>query len=161
MILRCCIYRLANSINIGRLIPQIIYYFWAYLQSRGKKQRFVIPSGNMGNAAAAIFAHKMGMPLNSLIIATNENDIAVNYYKNRCLSKQKISPNTFKTRWMSAIQATLSVFLELFGHDHEAFRKQITAVKITDQETIATIKVSMKKKTIFFDFHTAVGFLRS
>lgn len=79
----------ANSINIGRLIPQIIYYVWAYIQSKDKKLRFCVPSGNMGDVTAGLLAKMMGVPVDSLIIATNENDIAVKYYKQDCI-KPKI-----------------------------------------------------------------------
>jgi threonine synthase len=64
----------ANSMNVGRLLPQTIYYFYAFAKIGGSKMSFAIPSGNFGNATAAIMAKKMGLPVDKLIIAVNEND---------------------------------------------------------------------------------------
>lgn len=64
-----------NSINWTRLIAQTVYYFWAYLQLQEKKLSFIVPSGNFGNIFSANIAKKMGLPINYLHIATNQNDI--------------------------------------------------------------------------------------
>jgi threonine synthase len=72
----------ANSINIGRLIPQITYYYSTYEKlvkdneiKRGDKINFVVPTGNFGNILAGYFAKKLGLPINKLICAANENNI--------------------------------------------------------------------------------------
>ena len=76
----------ANSINWGRLAPQIAYYFSAYadLVSRseikaGEKINFVVPTGNFGNILSAYYAAKMGLPVNKLICASNENNILTDF----------------------------------------------------------------------------------
>ena len=66
----------ANSINIGRLVPQIVYYFYAFakLSVPGERIVFSVPSGNFGDMMGGVLAMKMGLPIMRFIIATNEND---------------------------------------------------------------------------------------
>ena len=78
----------ANSINIGRLIPQIVYYFYSYFQlvknnniKLNEKINVVVPTGNFGNILAAYYAKKMGLPLNKFICASNENNILFDLLK--------------------------------------------------------------------------------
>lgn len=77
----------ANSINIGRLLPQIVYYFHAYNQlvergeiSKGEKISFVVPSGNFGDILAGYYGKKMGLPVEKLIIASNENKVLTDFF---------------------------------------------------------------------------------
>lgn len=77
----------ANSINIGRLIPQIVYYFYCYILLVKQKEivedetvDFIVPTGNFGNVLAALFAKFMGVPIRKLIIASNENDVLVEFF---------------------------------------------------------------------------------
>tara|TARA_Y100000310_G_scaffold318878_1_gene373452 strand:- start:19089 stop:20651 length:1563 start_codon:yes stop_codon:yes gene_type:complete len=72
----------ANSINIGRLLPQIAYYFHIYsrvAENPGEEVAFAVPSGNFGNAVAGLFAQRMGLPI-KLIIGVNENDVYSEFY---------------------------------------------------------------------------------
>lgn len=72
----------ANSINIGRILPQTFYYAWAslkYKQERGVAPGFIIPTGNLGNAMAALWAKKMGFPVGQIVFACNSNATLVNY----------------------------------------------------------------------------------
>ncbi len=147
----------ANSINIGRLLPQIIYYFWAYVQFGGKKLRFVVPSGNMGNVTACVLAYKMGLPIDSLIIATNENDVAVKYYKTGKYTSKK-SVKTLSTAMDIGSPNNFERLLELFAHDHAAFIEIVTAMKVSDKKTIAMIKNVFTQEKYLLDFHTAVGY---
>lgn len=78
----------ANSINIGRLVPQIVYYFYTYgiLCKKeeiecGEKVNFVVPTGNFGNILAAYFAKCMGLPVNKLICASNDNKVLFDFFK--------------------------------------------------------------------------------
>ncbi len=77
----------ANSINIGRLVPQIVYYVFAYTRllrdgeiSDGQKINFVVPTGNFGNILAAYYAKKMGLPVNKLICASNSNKVLFDFF---------------------------------------------------------------------------------
>ncbi|MFV2016354.1 MAG: threonine synthase, partial [Candidatus Heimdallarchaeota archaeon] len=72
----------ANSINIGRLLPQCVYYVSSsisYFKQHQRSASFVIPTGNMGNALAAIWVKEMGFPIDQIILACNENDTIVDY----------------------------------------------------------------------------------
>ncbi len=78
----------ANSINIGRLVPQIVYYFYAYtrLLSQGKIQsgekiNFDVPTGNFGNILGAYYAKLLGLPINKLICASNENKVLFDFFR--------------------------------------------------------------------------------
>lgn len=95
----------ANSINIGRLLPQIVYYFSAYMQLVQQKKikmnesvNFTVPTGNFGNILAGYYAQKMGLPINKLICASNANNVLYEFFstgkydKNRNFIKT-ISPS--------------------------------------------------------------------
>lgn len=78
----------ANSINIGRLLPQVVYYFYAYLNlvrkneiSLGDEINFVVPTGNFGNILAGYFAKQMGLPVNKFICASNDNNVLYDFFK--------------------------------------------------------------------------------
>lgn len=78
----------ANSINIGRLVPQIVYYVYAYVKlleneelSEGEKINVVVPTGNFGNILAAYYAKKMGVPIEKLICASNENKVLYDFFR--------------------------------------------------------------------------------
>lgn len=78
----------ANSINIGRLVPQIVYYVYSYAYlyrkkqiSQGEKINFVVPTGNFGNILAAYYAKCMGVPIHKLICASNENKVLYDFFQ--------------------------------------------------------------------------------
>lgn len=77
----------ANSINIGRLVPQVVYYVYAYATllrneeiTAGEKINAVVPTGNFGNILAAFYAKNMGLPINKLICASNENKVLFDFF---------------------------------------------------------------------------------
>lgn len=78
----------ANSINIGRLLPQIVYYVYSYVElyrrnevSEGEKINFVVPTGNFGNILAAYYAKQMGLPIGKLICASNDNKVLFDFFQ--------------------------------------------------------------------------------
>ena len=78
----------ANSINIGRLVPQVVYYIWSYLQmvkqgavKCGDPINIVVPTGNFGNILAAYYAKKMGLPVSMLICASNKNKVLTDFFR--------------------------------------------------------------------------------
>jgi threonine synthase len=78
----------ANSINIGRLVPQIVYYVHSYVSlyrkkqvSEGEKINFVVPTGNFGNILAAYYAKALGVPINKLICASNDNKVLFDFFQ--------------------------------------------------------------------------------
>ncbi|MCL0071615.1 threonine synthase, partial [Peptococcaceae bacterium] len=86
----------ANSINWGRLIPQVVYYFSSYLKlvrenkiNFGDKVNFVVPTGNFGNILAGYYAMKMGLPVNKLICAANSNNVLTDFIKTGMYDKNR------------------------------------------------------------------------
>ena len=84
---RQMVFSSANSINWGRLLPQIVYYFWAYLQAvdqkrvkAGSKINVVVPTGNFGNILSAYYAQQMGLPIKKLICASNKNNVLSDFF---------------------------------------------------------------------------------
>ncbi len=86
----------ANSINIGRLVPQVVYYFHSYLEliknkkiSDGDKINVVVPTGNFGNILAAYYAREMGLPINKFICASNENNVLTDFFNTGVYDKRR------------------------------------------------------------------------
>ena len=86
----------ANSINIGRLVPQIVYYVYAYAKlleneeiNEGEKINITVPTGNFGNILAAYYAKEMGLPVNKLICASNENKVLYDFFKTGIYDKNR------------------------------------------------------------------------
>ncbi len=86
----------ANSINIGRLVPQIVYYVYSYVElyknkqiSLGEKINFVVPTGNFGNILAAYYAKLMGLPVNRLICASNDNKVLFDFFTTGTYDKNR------------------------------------------------------------------------
>src|SRR5699024_7602608 len=86
----------ANSINIGRLLPQIVYYFYAYGRlladnkiKLGDNVNFSVPTGNFGDILAGFFAKKLGLPINKLLCASNENNVLTEFFKTGTYNKKR------------------------------------------------------------------------
>lgn len=86
----------ANSINIGRLVPQIVYYVYAYALlvrrnkiKNGDKMNVVVPTGNFGNILAAFYAKNMGLPIGKLICASNENKVLSDFFHTGCYDRNR------------------------------------------------------------------------
>lgn len=91
-----CILSSANSINIGRLVPQIVYYIFAYLQllkqgliKNGEKINITVPTGNFGNILAAYYAKEMGLPVNKLVCASNSNKVLTDFFHTGFYDKKR------------------------------------------------------------------------
>lgn len=105
----------ANSINIGRLIPQIVYYFHGYFSmvqrgeiSLGEKINVVVPTGNFGNILAAYYSKKMGLPINKLICASNDNNVLSDFFKEGVYDRKR----DFKTTNSPSMDILVSSNLE-------------------------------------------------
>ncbi len=86
----------ANSMNIGRLVPQIVYYIYAYAQlvkdhkiANGQKVNITVPTGNFGNILAAYYAKQIGLPVNRLICASNENNVLTDFFTSNVYDKKR------------------------------------------------------------------------
>ena len=149
----------ANSINIARLIPQSVYYAWAWKQvSNGDSVVFSVPSGNFGNINAGILAKRMGLPVKKFIVATNANDVFPKY-----LQSGKIKPQLLKHTLSNAMDvgepSNLDRILKLYNHDISALHEDLTSWSFSDDETRSSIHNTKDSFNYIIDPHTAVGLL--
>ncbi|MGI5849482.1 MAG: threonine synthase [Christensenellales bacterium] len=127
----------ANSINFGRLAPQIAYYIWAYAQlllrkeiTPGEKINFVVPTGNFGNILAAYYAKKMGLPVAKLICASNKNNILTDFFKKGEYSLNRAFYKTMSPSMDILISSNLERLLyELTGRDATAVGHMMKLLK--------------------------------
>ncbi len=146
----------ANSISIGRLIPQVIYYVYAYALLGRDDIEFIVPSGNFGNLTGGLFAREMGLPFNSFIAATNKNDAAVRYLQ----TGQYEPRDTIATLSNAMDVGNPSNFvrvLELYQHDVDRFKQIIQAYAVSDGVTVETMKAVYVEHDYLLEPHTAIG----
>ncbi|MDO5563721.1 MAG: threonine synthase [Eubacteriales bacterium] len=112
----------ANSINIGRLLPQIVYYFKAYFNlcknneiKIGEEINFFVPSGNFGNILAGFFAKKIGLPINKLICASNENNVLTDFFRTGIYDKNRKLYNTLSPSMDILVSSNLERLLFLLS----------------------------------------------
>jgi threonine synthase len=150
----------ANSINVARWLPQQLYYFFAYKQWPEKKNPPVIsvPSGNFGNIAAGLLALRSGLPIKHFIAACNANDVFPEYLQTGNYQNKK-AVATLSNAMDVGDPSNFVRILEIFDHDFSVLKKNISAYSITDQETLATIKVVYQQYNYLLDPHGAVGYL--
>ncbi|MDX9948269.1 MAG: threonine synthase [Bacteroidales bacterium] len=162
----------ANSINIGRLIPQSVYYFYAWSRlANSSKDRciFSVPSGNFGNLAGGILARKMGLPVKRFVIATNENNEVPLFLQND--EYQPISPsiNCISSAMNVGHPSNLARIIAMYGGrmdekgiihtmpDMKALRHDFFATFISDTETRETIREFYKNYGEVIEPHGAVA----
>ena len=146
----------ANSISIGRLIPQIIYYVDAYAQLAKDNIRFTVPTGNLGNLSAGLLAWKMGIPIKQFISANNQND-ALNRYLKTDIYNPNESVHTLSSAMDVGAPNNLPRFKAIFNNDIKQARAMVSADKIDDEQTIETIKYVYERYGYLLDPHTAVA----
>lgn len=178
----------ANSINWGRLVPQIVYYFSAYADmlknheiKLGEKINFVVPTGNFGNILAAYYAMQMGLPVNKLICASNDNNVLTDFINTGVYDRNREFKKTLSPSMDILISSNLERLLYLvtdgscdsinnwmnklknegvYSVDHDT-RKKIQSVfwagYSNDQDTLKTIESVYKETGYVLDTHTAVA----
>lgn len=127
----------ANSINIGRLLPQIVYYFSAYADmlsagevKKGGKVNFAVPTGNFGNILAGYYAKKMGLPVNMLICASNENNVLTDFFATGEYNANRELKKTISPSMDILVSSNLERLLfELCGRDDGRIRELFDALK--------------------------------
>lgn len=183
-----CSFSSANSINWGRLAPQIVYYFSAYLDLLKQKQlnpgdpvNFVVPTGNFGNILAAYYAREMGLPVNRLVCAANENNVLADFIRTGIYDRNREFKRTISPSMDILISSNLERLLfQVTGHDAAAINQWFDQLKTagkyevdaatksiiasvfwsdfaSDEETMKTIKETFEKTGYLMDTHTAVG----
>jgi threonine synthase len=161
----------ANSINFGRILPQSIYYIYAYAQlvAPGEEIVFSVPSGNFGNALGCEYARRMGLPVAKLLMPTNENDEFPNYLQTGKYQKVAPSRDCISNAMNVGHPSNLARFFELYGGtvdragcvhrypDIAEMRRHIFSVSIADNETRQTIKNVYELYQTVLEQHGAVG----
>jgi threonine synthase len=148
----------ANSINIGRLLPQCIYYANASLHHfarTGKKPGFIVPTGNLGNALACIMAREMGLPIGPIILATNTNRTIADY-----LESLEWSPRASLQTLASAMDvgdpSNMERLRSLIG-EADVLREHIGVSSVSDAQIEETIKKDFEEFGIAICPHTATA----
>ena len=161
----------ANSINIGRLVPQSIYYIYAYARLRNYPEDiiFSIPSGNFGNMMGCVLAKTMGVPVKKIIASVNENDEFPRFLSTRNYSKIVPSKNCLSNAMNVGHPSNLARLITIYGGDMdekgnintypdmEKLRNDIYSGSVTDRETKATIRKIYDNYGILIEPHGAVG----
>lgn len=162
----------ANSINFGRLIPQILYYFWSYsriIEKINEEVIFSVPCGNFGNLMAGLLANKMGLPVKKYIAAVNENDEFLKFLNTGTYQKIQPSKACISNAMNVGHPSNLARIIDLYGGqidekgkiikkpDMKMIRKNITSYSINDNQTKDTIVKFYKNYQKIIEPHGAVG----
>ncbi|MCU1343172.1 MAG: threonine synthase [Candidatus Acidoferrum typicum] len=155
-----CTITSANSINIGRLIPQMFYYFAAYAQlpSMAAQVVFSVPSGNFGNLTAGLFAKRIGLPVSQFIAATNTNDVVPEFLRSGNLIP-RASRHTVSNAMDVGNPSNFARIIDLYDNDLQAIRHDIWGSSFSDEETLRTMHDVERRHNYLLDPHTAVGVL--
>ena len=148
----------ANSINLGRLLPQTLYYWAASLRifrSHGEAASFVIPSGNLGNATACVWARKLGAPIDSIVLAHNVNRTVPDYLREGIL-RPRASVLTISSAMDVGDPSNLERLRALYP-DVAALRGAVSAVSIDEEATRARIRIDFERYGRIWCPHTAVA----
>lgn len=150
----------ANSINVGRLLPQTIYYAHAWGQLPADVSEIVVsvPSGNLGNLTAGLIAKRVGVPIDHFVAATNANDVFPAF-----LSSGRYTPKPSVRTLSSAMDvgdpSNFVRIQHLYDNDVDALRRDVSASSHTDDEVRSAIRDVFERFGYVIDPHTAVGFL--
>jgi threonine synthase len=163
----------ANSINIGRLLPQSFYYFYAWSQLadtiNGEQVIFSVPSGNFGNMMGGLLAKRMGLPVKKFIIATNENDEVPVYFQTGNYATIVPSRNCISSAMNVGHPSNMARVISLYGGamdekgnitrdpDIRRMHEDIFAVSISDQETTRVLKDTYLGYGVLTEPHGAAG----
>ena len=148
----------ANSINIGRLLPQMVYYAAAALEYErefGVEPGVIVPTGNLGNAVAALWAQRSGIPIREVVIATNENRPIVDFLAGAEWCPRPTVP-TLATAMDVGSPSNMERVFHLFG-DEDAVRRELRAFLISDDEIRDQIRHGPDRWGEVWDPHTATA----
>ena len=150
----------ANSINIARWLPQMLYYFFAYKQVKhlNKNIAFSVPSGNFGNICAGLMTQHLGLPVSKFIAANNSNNVVTEYLNTKTY---QIKP-TIATMSNAMDVSNPSNFIRietLFKTNFEVLKTHLDSFSFTDEETKEALKELKQQFNYIADPHGAVGYL--
>lgn len=145
----------ANSINIGRLIPQVVYYVYSYVKllenneiNLGEKINFVVPTGNFGNILAAYIAKLMGLPVNKLIVASNDNKVLFDFFETGVYDKNRDFILTSSPSMDILISSNLERLIYLINDSNADINKKL----MLELKTKGVYKISNEAKEKLSDF---------
>jgi threonine synthase len=152
----------ANSVNVGRLLPQMVYYFHAIAELERRHGStpaiFCTPSGNFGNLTAGLMAKRAGLPVARFVAATNLNDVVPAY-----LATGRFEPRPSVPTLANAMDVGSPSNFErmswLYDGDLDAMRRDIFGVRFTDDEVRETIRRVYETRGYLLDPHSAIGYL--
>lgn len=163
----------ANSINIGRLLPQSLYYFYTYSRlcdiTNNEKIIFSVPSGNFGNLMGGLIAKKMGLPVEKFVVSTNENDEVPVYFKTDTYKPIVPSKACISSAMNVGHPSNLARIVTLYGGkmdekgevlvqpDMKAMQQDMYTISINDELTKQTIKEVYEKFQVVIEPHGAVS----
>lgn len=162
----------ANSINFGRILPQIVYYFYAYsriVPSSDSEIIFSVPSGNFGNICAGLLAKRMGLPINKLLASVNENDEFPRFLKTGEYKKVEPSKNCLSSAMNVGHPSNLARVVDLYGGwltetgklekkpDLQKLCKDFWSYSVSNEETRAAISRVYDQHQYILEPHGAVG----
>ena len=163
----------ANSINIGRLLPQSVYYVHAYVRLADVAARepivFAVPSGNLGDLMGAVLAARMGLPIARVVIATNANDEVPRFFATGRYEKIVPSRVCISNAMNVGHPSNLARLVDAYGGrmdetgalreppDLARLRRDFFAVSVSDDETRATIRETWQRHAALLEPHGAVG----
>ena len=147
----------ANSVNVGRLLPQSVYYFHALAQLP-RCNLFATPSGNFGNLTAGLFAKRGGLPVDRFIAATNINDVVPVYLESGCFEPRP-SVRTLANAMDVGHPSNFERMTWLYGGDLQAMRRDISGTRFTDESVMETIRDVHRRTGYLLDPHSAIGYM--
>lgn len=151
----------ANSINVARFLPQAFYYFNAYArmkaEGRGDNLVICVPSGNFGNITAALFAHRMGLPIKRFIAANNANDIFYNYLQTGVYAPQP-SIQTIANAMDVGDPSNFARIIDLYDNSHDRITELISGATYKDEDIRRTMAGCYRENKYILDPHGACGY---
>lgn len=149
----------ANSINIGRLIPQSFYYFESFKQLEDRANVvYSVPSGNLGNLTAGLFAKNMGLPIKKFIAATNSNDVFTKFIHSGKFNSRP-SVQTLSNAMDVGDPSNLARIIDMYDNNHSNISDVIFSKSFSDSNTIDKMKFIKDNYGYTIDPHGAVGCL--
>ena len=149
----------ANSINLGRLLPQALYYVYAFVRLRAAARgefTFCVPSGNFGNLTAGIMAWQWGLPVSGFVAATNINDVVPEYLASGVF-RPRPSRQTVANAMDVGDPSNFERILRIFNGVHRAMSAMVRGETVTDARIVEAIRRYHAERGLFLDPHTAAG----
>jgi threonine synthase len=150
----------ANSINIARWLPQMLYFFFAYKELKKYNKPLLVscPSGNFGNICAGILAKKLGLPLTHFVASTNANDTVPRFLKDG-IYEPKPSVATISNAMDVGNPSNFVRIQEMYNNDLTEFEKDFSSYSFTDEETKKAIRTIYDSFGYVAEPHGSVGYL--